>query len=53
MFIVHDIIITPEQIRSSDTNRFSAGEEISLFYGNRRFMTAFTTARPCSSSAAI
>jgi len=30
---------------SWEANCFSAGQEISLFYGTRRFITAFTTAR--------
>jgi hypothetical protein len=42
-----------KQSRFSETNRSSAGGEISLFYGNGRFITAFTIARPCSSSAVI
>jgi hypothetical protein len=33
-----------EQSHSCETNRFSASEEISPFYGTRKFITAFTRA---------
>jgi len=40
-------LLTP---RSREANRFSAGQEITAFYGTRRFITAFTSARHLSLS---
>ena len=37
--------ITMEQIPSRETNRFTVGHNILAFYGNRRFITAFTSDR--------
>jgi len=39
-----------EQILSLYANKFSASREISAFYGSRKFITAFTSARQLSKS---
>jgi len=39
-----------QQSPSSEANRFSASPEIPAFYGTRKFITAFTSARHLSLS---
>ena len=41
-----------EQSPPWEANRFSASQEIPIFYGNRRFITAFTSGRHLSLSLA-